>query len=116
MKLSLIVPSFNEELRIEERFSKTYFFLEKQIKDFEIILVNDGSKDKTEEVLEKLGRDVKEIFIYVMPFEIEKLNKEKIMKRLGKQISIFAVNGPKKFDPNGMSKKAIPGKPGVYVE
>lgn len=52
--LSVIVPAFNEE----KRLSKTIFlindFLSKQSYKSEIIIVNDGSKDKTVEVANNL--------------------------------------------------------------
>jgi hypothetical protein len=39
-----------------------------------------------------------------------------ISKNLGKEVEIFAVNDPKKLGPENKSKKALPGKPGVYLE
>jgi leucyl-tRNA synthetase len=68
------------------------------------------------EILEKVGQEAKKAFIYVMPFELNLLNKEKIEKGLEKPVEIFAVNDPKKIDPENKSKKALPGKPGVYLE
>ena len=31
-------------------------------------------------------------------------------------INVFAVNDKKKYDPENKSKKAKPGKPGIYLE
>lgn len=47
MKLSLVVPCYNEEgniFRFADTVEKTF---EDKIKDYEIIFINDGSKDKT---------------------------------------------------------------------
>lgn len=68
------------------------------------------------ETIEKISPDAKEVIIYVMPFEINSVNKEKIAKALGKKVEIFAVNDPKKVDPKGLSRKSLPGKPAVYLE
>ncbi|HPW94334.1 MAG TPA: glycosyltransferase family 2 protein [Fibrobacteraceae bacterium] len=52
MLLSVIVPLYNEEEIVE----KTFLTLEEELKglNHQIIFVNDGSKDKTREILEKL--------------------------------------------------------------
>lgn len=52
MLLSVIVPLYNEEEIVE----KTFTVLEKELKnvEHELIFVNDGSKDKTREILERL--------------------------------------------------------------
>lgn len=52
--LSLIIPCFNEEKRILKKFDRVYKLLKSNIKSFEVILVNDGSKDYTESVLKKI--------------------------------------------------------------
>lgn len=61
-------------------------------------------------------REVKKIYLYVMPFEISLVDKKKIEKSIGKPIEIFAVNDPKKYDPENRAKKAVPGRPGMFVE
>lgn len=78
-------------------------------------------KDLNETIINQL-RDLlvkfpqtKKIYAYVLPFEIGKLDKDKISKEFTQEIEIFAVNDPKKFDPENRSKKALPGKPGVYL-
>ncbi len=62
------------------------------------------------------GVAVKKVFVYVVPFELEKLNKSKLVKGLGKELDIFSVKDDKKYDPENKSKKAIPGMPGLYFE
>jgi len=49
-KVSVIIPAFNSEQFIEETINS---ILKQTYKDFEIIVVDDGSKDGTPEVLEK---------------------------------------------------------------
>ena len=56
------------------------------------------------------------IYIYVMPFELASYNSEVIAKRIQKEVKVFAVNDKTKYDPEGKSSKAKPGKPGIFVE
>ncbi len=63
IKLSLLVPCFNEEKRILKKFDQIYRFLASNVTSFEIILINDGSKDKTEEVLQKITKKYKKVFL-----------------------------------------------------
>lgn len=54
MKLSVIIPAYNEENRIAETLKLVKKYLEKQDYDWEIIIVDDGSKDKTRKVVRKM--------------------------------------------------------------
>jgi len=56
------------------------------------------------------------VYVYVMPFELEKVDGEKIGKAVGKDVSVFAVNDSKKIDPKGMAKRAKPGMASIYLE
>ena len=47
IKLSVIVPCYNEEKRFRDGFNHYYSYLTEQNYPWELILVNDGSKDKT---------------------------------------------------------------------
>jgi dolichyl-phosphate beta-glucosyltransferase len=53
MKLSIIIPAYNEEKRIGKTLERILEYLHKRIFDYEIIVVDDGSKDKTIEVVSK---------------------------------------------------------------
>ncbi|HHC19001.1 MAG TPA: glycosyltransferase [Euryarchaeota archaeon] len=56
--LSIIIPHYNEESRIR-RFHDKYFrlldYLKSEVKDFEIILEEDGSRDNTKELLREIS-------------------------------------------------------------
>jgi dolichyl-phosphate beta-glucosyltransferase len=63
MEISIVIPAYNEEKRIGKTLKKVYeYFKEKKI-EFEIIVVDDGSNDKTVEIVEKFSFDKKEIRI-----------------------------------------------------
>lgn len=54
MKLSLVVPCYNEEDNVQEFYHCTKACFKNKIDDYEIVFVNDGSRDKTSEKLRTL--------------------------------------------------------------
>jgi glycosyltransferase involved in cell wall biosynthesis len=50
--LSIIMPAYNEEKTVESVVRRV---IEEVSCDFELIIVNDGSKDRTREIIERLG-------------------------------------------------------------
>ncbi len=63
-ELSLFFPAYNEEANLEETVEKSIPHLKKAAKKYEIIIVNDGSKDRTGEIADKLAQ--KHTFIRVI--------------------------------------------------
>lgn len=57
-ELSIIIPAFNEANRIKNTLLVIRDFLEEHKIDAEIIVVNDGSTDKTSEVVEKFKKKI----------------------------------------------------------
>jgi len=53
---SVVVPLYNEELVINETYNRLTKVLQKINGDYEIIFVNDGSRDKTEEIAKEIAR------------------------------------------------------------
>lgn len=56
MRLSVIIPSFNEEKNLQKNILKYNKYLSRQNFDYEIIIVNDGSTDKTAEIAGELNK------------------------------------------------------------
>ncbi len=63
IKLSLIIPAYNEEKIIADNLEKVSRFLKAKEYGWEIIVVNDGSKDSTAEIVERLSEKDKRIRI-----------------------------------------------------
>lgn len=59
--LSVIIPAYNEEKRLPKTLEEIDKYLSKQSYDYEILVVNDGSKDKTAEVVRCLTPGVKHL-------------------------------------------------------
>lgn len=60
-ELSVFFPSYNEEKRIKETVTKAKRILEKIAKKWEILVINDGSKDRTEAIASELSKKDKRI-------------------------------------------------------
>ncbi|MBN2124211.1 MAG: glycosyltransferase family 2 protein [Deltaproteobacteria bacterium] len=56
MKLSILLPIHNEEENISALYERLTATLEGLSLPFEIIMVNDGSQDRSEEILDELGQ------------------------------------------------------------
>lgn len=63
MKLSVIVPAYNEEGRIVKTLREINKYLSLQSYDSEIIVVSDGSKDRTAEVVRGMMSEIRNLRI-----------------------------------------------------
>ena len=57
-EVSIVMPAYNEEKNIEDTIRKCSRVLESEKLNGEIVVVEDGSKDSTKEVLENLKKDI----------------------------------------------------------
>ena len=60
-KLSVFLPAYNEEKMLAQTTQKVDEVLKKIANDYEIIIIDDGSKDKTGEIADKLASQNKKI-------------------------------------------------------
>ena len=67
MKLSVVIPAYNEEESIEKTINELYFTLKKEKIPHEILVVNDGSKDKTIEILKLLKSKIDSLTYFTNP-------------------------------------------------
>lgn len=59
--LSIVIPSYNEEETIEKVVNEAVKAATKLKKDYELVLVNDGSIDKTGKILDQFAKENKKI-------------------------------------------------------
>ncbi len=52
--ISVVLPAYNEEAVIQETITAVAMALKNWTADFEIVVINDGSKDKTKDIVERL--------------------------------------------------------------
>ena len=53
-EISIVLPAFNEEANIEAVVRNCVAYIEQRIPDYELLVVNDGSHDRTGEILDRL--------------------------------------------------------------
>ncbi|MDP4178233.1 MAG: glycosyltransferase family 2 protein [Bacillota bacterium] len=58
---SIVVPLFNEELVVEESYKRLKEIMDSTKEEYEIVFVNDGSRDKTKELTEEICKNDKNI-------------------------------------------------------
>ena len=61
--LSIIIPAYNEELRLPTSLEKLYAFLDSQRYTFEVVVVENGSHDRTLQVGQELASRLKNLRI-----------------------------------------------------
>tara|TARA_Y100000310_G_C20670517_1_gene810013 strand:+ start:124 stop:2781 length:2658 start_codon:yes stop_codon:yes gene_type:complete len=117
-------PHISEELW-EKLGNKNFISLEKWPEaNLEIIKkkkvdINQKTISHIKEIVDKLeskGRKIKKVYVYVMPFELQKLNLEDIEESIKKNIQFFSTDDNKKYDPENKARKAKPNLPAIYVE
>lgn len=80
VKLSLVVPCYNEEENVENFFRHVTEGLKNYTDSYEIVFVNDGSRDKTENKLKKLYEENRDRKITVVSFS----------RNFGKEAAMYA--------------------------
>ena len=53
--MSVVLPAYNEGENIERTVAGAISYLESRLKDYEVIVVNDGSRDRTGEIVARLA-------------------------------------------------------------
>lgn len=62
-KYSIVIPAYNEQEVIEESYKRLKSVMEQTGEDFELIFVNDGSRDKTIDILNEISEKDKNVKI-----------------------------------------------------
>lgn len=80
MRLSLVIPCYNEQDNVEKFYQETVRAFKNESFDYEFVFVNDGSKDNTLRALKKLYDEKKESNIKVLSFS----------RNFGKEAAMYA--------------------------
>jgi glycosyltransferase involved in cell wall biosynthesis len=58
-EISIVIPAYNEEKRIEKSLQEIIKYCKNNFQKYEVIVVDDGSKDKTREIVRRYSEKVK---------------------------------------------------------
>jgi glycosyltransferase involved in cell wall biosynthesis len=73
MKLSIVIPAYNEEKRIFKTLNEYYSFFKKELKNnFEIIIIPNNCNDYTLKVAKDFSKGKKNIIVFEIPYYIGK--------------------------------------------
>lgn len=60
-EISVVIPAFNEELRLPRTLSETIPYLRSHFQNFEVLVVNDGSVDGTSDLVRRISLESPEV-------------------------------------------------------
>jgi glycosyltransferase involved in cell wall biosynthesis len=63
-EISLVIPAFNEEKTIERIIRDSDSVFRKNFRDYEIIVIDDSSTDRTKEICENLGNQLEKLALH----------------------------------------------------
>ena len=106
MKLSLVVPCYNEEANVKRFFDEVNKVFENKVENFEFVFVNDGSKDGTYPELKKLYKENPTSDIQVLTFS----------RNFGKEAAIYAGLSNAKGDMVCIIDADLQQRPEVVLE
>jgi len=95
-----------DEKKIDSKLEQAEGAVEKTVSDVMNII----------NIMNEKGTEVKKIYLYTIPPEKFNYDEEILEKKIGKPVSVFASNDKDKYDPEGKSGKAKPGRPAIFLE
>jgi len=117
--LSPICPHITEELWAKLG-NKTFISTSEWPKAEKVNVKKVGTGDLNLKIADRIKEIVREnterVYVYVMPFELDKIDSAKISKKVGRDVGVYSVSDPDKHDPENKAKKAKPGKAAIYLE
>lgn len=105
MKLSLVIPCYNEENNIKKFYDCVKHCFEGKIKSYELVFVNDGGKDNTYNEIKKL-----------ISSENENIQMVSFSRNFGKEASIYAGLTHSKGDNVCIIDADLQQRPEVVLE
>lgn len=106
MKLSLIVPCYNEEGNVEKFYSEVNRVFAGKVDDYEFVFVNDGSKDKTYQCLKRIYNNNEKSNVQVLSFS----------RNFGKEAALYAGLTKSKGDLVCIIDADLQQRPEVVLE
>lgn len=104
--LSLVIPAYNDETTVGRLVMDANRLLGEICQDYEIVVINDGSRDQTLSVLQSLSKDVRRL--RVISYEHNRGYGETIKELYlaGRKDLIFSLPGDYQYAPKELLKMA----------
>jgi len=115
--LSIIIPAFNEEFRLPGTLEIVHKFCVEQSLDFEIVVVNDGSSDRTTQVVEEFAHHNDGLRLLTYPANRGKGHavKEGVAAALGSTILVIDADGSTPIEEYLKLRDAISGGADIAI-
>ena len=102
--ISVVIPAYNEEENIQEAIIAINNYLKPRFKDYEILIVSEGSTDGTDKIVKELAVDIKNIRLLSNPNNFGFGGALKTGLTSAKKELIFYTDADMQFDINELDK------------
>jgi polyisoprenyl-phosphate glycosyltransferase len=114
-KVSIVIPSFNEEGNIKVMVEALHFELKKIDIDYEMIFVDDGSKDKTLSILQTISKSDPKLFFVELSRNFGHQNALMAGLDLASGDAIITMDGDMQHPPSLIPEMILKWKEGYDV-
>lgn len=102
--ISVVIPAYNEEENIKDAIIAIQNYLKPRFQDYEIIVVSEGSKDRTNEIVKELAAQIKNVWLLSNPNNFGFGGALKTGLTSAKKELIFYTDADMQFDINELDK------------
>lgn len=102
--ISVFLPAYNEEENISDSILEVEGYLKSRFKDYEIIIVSEGSTDRTNDIVRELQRKIPELILFVKNFSFGYAGALRTGFQNSKKDLIFYTDADRQFDIKELDK------------
>jgi len=103
-QISIIVPAFNEELNLEGAVLDVLKSADALLDDLEVLIINDGSRDRTGEIAEELAERFDSVRVVHHPFNVGYGGGQRTGIANARYPWVMIVPADRQFDPRDIEK------------
>lgn len=96
--ISVFIPSYNEEDNVCNAVLEINDYLKSRFKDYEILVVSEGSTDRTNEIVEELKKEIPQLRLLARPKNFGYAGSLRTGFKNAKKELIFYTDGDRQFD------------------
>ncbi len=102
--ISVFFPAYNEEENIGDLVLTAYRYLRRRFEDFEILVISEGSTDRTKEIVLSLSRSIPSLRLLYQPRSFGYAGALRTGFRNARKELVFYTDGDNQFDINELDK------------